>query len=353
MILGVDVVAFRLAHLLEDDLLGGLRRDAPEHVGRLRELDLHVDFGLFAVQLLGLGERDFRQRILDLLDDLADREQLDLPGVVVELGAQVLGRSVVLARRGKHRVLDGGDDDVGLDALLLRHRLDALLQRIAHHRALERASSVDALTTRPPAARASPAPTECGARVPRSPASRSPHRRVPLRSRAPRHPRSCRTGTAVRRSPPMSRTAPAGPRKRRQSSMCRRGRSSPGDDTSSVYGWSNASSVSSSALTSRLTRWQSSTVTLSPAPLRSAPPACRSGVRSMTTRSTHPIDSRRNSTSKTSSPESRATRAARDRTRATRSCRVITPYNALKHEEVGETPTSSRTSCCVRSETIP
>ena len=38
--LGEDVLALGLAHLLEDDLLGRLRRDAAEHFGRLRELDL-------------------------------------------------------------------------------------------------------------------------------------------------------------------------------------------------------------------------------------------------------------------------------------------------------------------------
>src|SRR4029453_11096906 len=48
VVLGVDVLALRLADLLEDDLFGGLSRDPPEHIGTFRELDLHVDFGLFA-----------------------------------------------------------------------------------------------------------------------------------------------------------------------------------------------------------------------------------------------------------------------------------------------------------------
>src|SRR5262249_59134366 len=38
--LGVDVFALGLAHLLEDDLLGRLRRDPAEDFGRLRELHL-------------------------------------------------------------------------------------------------------------------------------------------------------------------------------------------------------------------------------------------------------------------------------------------------------------------------
>ena len=60
---GVDVVALRLADLLEDDLFRRLGRDAAQYVGRLGELDLHVDFRLVAVQLLRLGERNLRQRI--------------------------------------------------------------------------------------------------------------------------------------------------------------------------------------------------------------------------------------------------------------------------------------------------
>ena len=35
VVLGEDVLALRLAHLLEDDLLGGLRGDAAQHLGRL------------------------------------------------------------------------------------------------------------------------------------------------------------------------------------------------------------------------------------------------------------------------------------------------------------------------------
>ena len=62
VVLGEDVLALGLAHLLEDDLLGGLRGDAPEHVGALRELDLHVDFGFLAVELLRFLERDLGRR---------------------------------------------------------------------------------------------------------------------------------------------------------------------------------------------------------------------------------------------------------------------------------------------------
>jgi hypothetical protein len=61
-VLAVDVLALRLAHLLEDHLLGGLRRDASEILGRPRELDLHVDFRFLAVELLRFVERDLGRR---------------------------------------------------------------------------------------------------------------------------------------------------------------------------------------------------------------------------------------------------------------------------------------------------
>ena len=56
VVFGKDVLALRLAHLLEDHLLGGLRGNASEHVGPLRELDFHVDFRFLAVEVLRLLE---------------------------------------------------------------------------------------------------------------------------------------------------------------------------------------------------------------------------------------------------------------------------------------------------------
>ena len=121
-----DVLALGLAHLLEDHLLGGLRGNASEHVGPLRELDFHVDFGFLAVEVLRLLQRDLRRRVLDFGDDVLDGEQVDLAGLLVEARLQVLVRLVVLARRRQHGVFDGSDDRVGLDALFLGEGLDRL-----------------------------------------------------------------------------------------------------------------------------------------------------------------------------------------------------------------------------------
>ena len=51
-VLGMDVLALRLADLLENHLLGGLRGDPPEVFGWTGKLDFHIDFRFVAVQLL-------------------------------------------------------------------------------------------------------------------------------------------------------------------------------------------------------------------------------------------------------------------------------------------------------------
>ena len=65
-VLGVDVFALGFADLLEDDLLGRLRGDAAEILGRPRELDFHVDFRLVAVELLRLAQRNLGRGVGDL-----------------------------------------------------------------------------------------------------------------------------------------------------------------------------------------------------------------------------------------------------------------------------------------------
>ena len=77
-VLGEDVVALGLAHLLEDDLLRGLGGDAAQDVGGLGELDLLAHLGL-GDELLRLLEGDLGLRDLHVLHDLLDREDLDSP----------------------------------------------------------------------------------------------------------------------------------------------------------------------------------------------------------------------------------------------------------------------------------
>ena len=136
VVLGEDVLALGLAHLLEDHLLGGLRGDPAEHFGRLRELHLVAELDavgdLVAVErpvhLAGLVSEISVAGVGHFLDDRLQGEEVDLAGFGVEPRLQVLAGLVVLARGGRDRFLDGADDDVGLDALFLGQRFDRLLQ---------------------------------------------------------------------------------------------------------------------------------------------------------------------------------------------------------------------------------
>src|SRR5439155_22022012 len=83
-------------------------------------------------ELPGLLQADLRLRDLHRLHDLPDGEHLDLARLVVETAAQVLVVLVVLLGRGQDRVLDGGDDDVGVDVLLPADLLDLLPQLVRH-----------------------------------------------------------------------------------------------------------------------------------------------------------------------------------------------------------------------------
>src|SRR5512145_383697 len=130
-VLGEDVVAFGLAHLLEDHLLGRLCSDAPEHVRRLGELDLRPEFGLVD-ELAGVRETDLRLGDLHLLDHMLHSEDLDLTRVLVEAATQILGRLVVLLGGREDRVLDGGNDDIRVDVLLATDLLDLLTELVGH-----------------------------------------------------------------------------------------------------------------------------------------------------------------------------------------------------------------------------
>ncbi len=76
-------------------------------------------------------ERDLVERIFDLLvvgDDRLVDVGRDLAGLLVQLAAHVFLGLVVLARGQGDGLLDGADDDAGVDALFLAQELDALIQ---------------------------------------------------------------------------------------------------------------------------------------------------------------------------------------------------------------------------------
>jgi len=76
----IDGVALSLAHLLHNHLFGSLRRDAAEHIGRLRDHNLAAHFRV-GVDPFRLGQREFLLRVGDFLDHWAHGEHVDLSRV--------------------------------------------------------------------------------------------------------------------------------------------------------------------------------------------------------------------------------------------------------------------------------
>ena len=200
-------VALGLADPLEDHLLGRLRGDAAEVVGRdvalgdlIAELhqSLERDLGRFGLaQLAGL-RIDLRLSglLLDLveqllLDVLRDVELVDaeVPVLVVHLHARVLGRTGCLLVRGQQGVLERLHEPVGGDALLSLQHGDGVEDLLAHRpsstRLLRPISEYGIETTPSSAATvtsSSEAPTSSPVKLPR------PSRGLRVRTRA-RRPR--------------------------------------------------------------------------------------------------------------------------------------------------------------------
>src|SRR5262245_4945607 len=117
-VLFVNVVPLGLADFLQDDLLRGLRSDAPQVFHRARQFEHVADLRAFADFQVGLFDGHFLRRVGDLFDDRLDRVQLDRPGLLVVPRVQVFAGFKMLARSGHHGVFDRADDDLGVDLLL-------------------------------------------------------------------------------------------------------------------------------------------------------------------------------------------------------------------------------------------
>ena len=105
-------LALRLADALEDHLLGGLRGDATEVVGRVVPLARDV---AVLVELL--------------------RDHLDLAGLHVDLDERLLGRVGHALVRGEERVRERLEHDLDRDALLALDVLERLHHLGVHRRA--------------------------------------------------------------------------------------------------------------------------------------------------------------------------------------------------------------------------
>jgi hypothetical protein len=123
-----DDRAFGLTDLLDDVLLGGLRRDATEFLLRELREKLVTDLGLGIERFLGDLHGYLIGRVRDLVDDGLDLEKLDLPDVGVELRFDLMLEPERSPGGRKHGLFEGGDDDALVDALLFADLLDDAIQ---------------------------------------------------------------------------------------------------------------------------------------------------------------------------------------------------------------------------------
>ena len=141
-VLLVHHVALGLADALQDHLLGGLRGDAAEVVGRdVLLVDLVAVFGeLLRVDFRFLGFAHLARLGVDggfLVDRLDDQVRLqalgddqfddaEVGGLAIHFHAGVLGRAGLLLVGGQQGVLERDHQLLGLDALLARERVHGL-----------------------------------------------------------------------------------------------------------------------------------------------------------------------------------------------------------------------------------
>ena len=121
-----DGVAFRLAHLLHDDLLRRLRRNTPQRFRFLREFDQPAELRGF-VMFQGVRQRNLADRVLHLLHDHFHRGELNRARLLIEVGDQFFVPFELFPRRREHRVFHRVDDDLRVDALFLAQQLDGLI----------------------------------------------------------------------------------------------------------------------------------------------------------------------------------------------------------------------------------
>ena len=112
------VVALGFADFLQDHLLGGLRRNAAQRVGRLGKTNFRIDFRVGA-NLLRVFERDFLIRIGDFSHHFLHAVDQDRAGGFVQIRRQLFIGVKMLARRHQHGVLHGVQNDLRVDPFFL------------------------------------------------------------------------------------------------------------------------------------------------------------------------------------------------------------------------------------------
>ena len=121
----VLALALALAHPLRDDLLGGLGGDAAE-VDRRQLVGQEIaDLG-FRIAALRLDQRDLGVLVLDRIGNLHIAQQLDLAGLAVDLGADVVLQPVLRTAGLLDGLLHRLEHFLALDALFARDHVGHL-----------------------------------------------------------------------------------------------------------------------------------------------------------------------------------------------------------------------------------
>ncbi len=131
----VNGVALGLANFLKNDLLGELRCNASKDAfGGFRDKQFSACFRI-RIELACLFNRYLQVRVFDLLgilDDRLDCVGVDLAAILVEHGAQIFLRLVVLAGCDDNCVLDRADHDLRVDPLLAADPFDNVVELACH-----------------------------------------------------------------------------------------------------------------------------------------------------------------------------------------------------------------------------
>ncbi len=108
---------------MNNDLLGGLRRDAPEgggvHLGAkaVAHLTLRIEFA-------ALFDGDLQVGFGDLVNDFLELKDLDLPAFFIVVGFNIDFGTVSFARRGTQCLFQSLDENLSVNALVTADLFD-------------------------------------------------------------------------------------------------------------------------------------------------------------------------------------------------------------------------------------
>ena len=118
-------LALGLAHALHDDLLGGLRGDAPEVDGRQRLGQKVADLSV-GIALLRNGDGDLRRLVFHRIGDLKEAAQFDFAVFAVDGRPDIVFVAVFRAARLLNRELHRFEHFFAVDAFFARDRIGYL-----------------------------------------------------------------------------------------------------------------------------------------------------------------------------------------------------------------------------------